>query len=318
VHSRNAGESHTTGRPEPYATGWLASLRDFSPFAFASPALEQKYQDYQSDHVGSHVAIMCWLVGGLWGAVLIQASQLSINYPRAWVFYIPIVFCMSIGLFSTFSPAMLRKHWQACSLAINVMQMLFLDEGYSFTLMIRTGSGRPQDGTLLHMEFSRSGSSIFFALGLPLSLPAWGLVQMVLFATPNFSLAGTRQDGWGAQCLPVPSLLWTALHSTCVSYLGPQAHMPESAWCRVRVVFWRIQMEVMGAVVGVLRDVAWRRFFLKGHTHLIGQAGAARAAAWPFGSRRTAMTCVSLAVGLFGLDVMAVDFWVSAIARSVR
>jgi hypothetical protein len=93
-------------------------------------------------------------------------------------------------------------------------------------------------------------------------------------------------------------------------------HVSKVAMCRAGVVFWKVQTEMMGAVVCVLRDVSWRCSFLKAHGHLMGHNGAARAAVWPFGSPRTALTCTSLLVWLVFVNVMAVDFWISGIVGS--
>jgi hypothetical protein len=83
--------------------------------------------------------------------------------------------------------------------------------------------------------------------------------------------------------------------------------------CRVGIVFYKVQAKIAGAVIGVLRDVVGRRSFLRVHPHLLDRDGTPRATAWPFGSPRTAVTCVCLVVWLALLDVVALDFWVSSI-----
>jgi hypothetical protein len=310
--------THETVEQKGSLSQWMARLRDFSPFAFASPALEQQYQDYQSAHVGSHVGTMCWLLGIMWAGIRMLALHRTINYPRAWMFNIPVAVCMAVGVFGKYAPALFRNHWHMCAWAITATQALLYDEAYTFLLTLRRGSGRLRGGSLLQLDFTRFLTSLLLAVGCPLSLPAWGFVQAVTFATPNFSLPGKSAISWGAQCLPVPWFVFSALQGIVIAYSGPGAILPEFAWCRVRIVFWRVQMEVLAAVVGVLRDVAWRRSFLRDHPHLIGHNGAARAAVWPFGSNRTLVTCVGLVMWLLSIDIMAVDFWVSAIIHGVK
>jgi hypothetical protein len=156
----------------------------------------------------------------------------------------------------------------------------------------------------------------FFAVGTPLSLPAWAVTQAILFLTPGLSLAGKCERVRGSECQFIPWPVFVALRSVVIAYSGSEGHVSDPAWCQVCVVFWKVQMEMKGAVFRVLRDVAWRCAFLRGHLHLIGPNRAARAAAWPFGSPRTVLTCVGIIVCLVGVDVAAVDSWVWAIARS--
>jgi hypothetical protein len=296
----------------------LARLRDYSPFAFACPALEQKYQDYQSDHVESHVGTMCWLLAVGWAAMRILVWHQSLDYPRAWLVTLPFALCSGIGIFSRFAPVTFRRHWQACSFAISAACVLMDDEGNTFMLAHRTANGRLHPGMLLELEFYRLLAFGFFAMGTPLSLPAWGVTQAILFLTPGLSLASKCERIRGSECTCqfIPWPLLAALQGLVIAYSSSEGRMSEPAWCQVCVVFWKVQMEMMGAVFRVLRDVAWRRAFLRGHPHLIGPNGAARAAAWPFGSPRTIVTCAALIFCLVAVDVRAVEFWVWAIVRN--
>jgi hypothetical protein len=315
-HVPLAGMPQASGGPGGQLCAWLARLRDFSPFAFASPALEQKYQDYQSDHVGSHVGTMCWLLAVTWAALRIFAWHQSVDYPRSWLFTLPLALCIGIGFFNSFAPVTFRRHWQACSFAIIVTHVLMDDEMHTFMLAHRTASGRLHPGTLFELELYRLLSFGFFATGTPLSLPAWGVVQAILFLTPGLSLPGKCERFRGSEREFIPWPVFGALRSLVIAYSGSGPRVSEPASCQVCIIFWRVQIEMMGAVFRVWRDVAWRRAFLRVHTQLIGPNGVARAAAWPFGSPRTIVTCAAIIVCLVAVDVTAVDFWVWAIARS--
>jgi hypothetical protein len=305
-----------SGGPGGQLSGWLAHLRDFSPFAFACPALEKKYQGYQSDHVGSHVGTMCWLLAVTWAAMRIIVWRQSLDYPRPWLLTLPFAFCAGITIFSRFAPVTFRRHWQAFSFSISALCVLLDNEGNTFMLAHRTASGRLHPGILLELQCYRLLAFGFLAMGTPLSLPAWGVNQAILFLTPRLGLAGKCERVRGSECQFIPWPVFTALRSLVIAYSGSEGRVSEPAWCQVCIVFWKVQMEMMGAVFRVLRDVAWRRAFLRGHPHLIGPNGAARAAAWPFGSPRTVVTCAGIIVCLVSVDIAAVDFWVWAIARS--
>ena len=64
---------------------------------------------------------------------------------------------------------------------------------------------------------------------------------------------------------------------------------------------------MLKGVGGLLRDVWWRREFLRTHPHLMGPDGAAQAASWPLGSARMILSCLCLVAGFAVWDVMAVD-----------
>jgi hypothetical protein len=295
----------------------IAHLRDFSPFAFASPALEKQYQDYQSAHVGSHVGIACWLLGLIWIGLNLIRWHHSLDYPRLWLISaFPVALCFSVGCFSSFFPALFRRHWQACAFAIITLQMLLDDKVHVLVLLVQAANGKQPSGTLIGSEFHRLLSFMFFAVGFPLSVPAWGLAHVALLVTADYLSAGRRQCVAESMSFPWP--VSSALESTIIAYLGQGAYVTDPTRCQVWVMFWRIQGEVMGGVVGVLRDVAWRRSFLRAHPDLIGHDGAARAAAWPFGSPRTLIPCAGLVISLFYVEAVALDFRVSAILRSDR
>jgi hypothetical protein len=296
-------------------SGWLACLRDFSPFAFACPVLEKQYQEYQSAHVVSHMGTMCWLLCFMWAAGITFTWHKCVDFPHAPLL---LALCVVIAFFRYCAPVMFRRHWHLCSFIITVAHLLMYDTMHTTALALRmqSASGRLHDGTLLELELPRILTSFLFAMGLPLSLPPWLAAQMLMFATQNFTLAGKCESIEGLQRVFVPWPVSSALYSLTVAYSGVNDRLPESARCRVGMVFWRVQMEGTGAVFGVLRDIAWRRSFLTSHPHLIGQDGVARAAAWPLESPRTLMTCMSLVLSLVVLNIMAIDFWVSAVVHS--
>jgi hypothetical protein len=121
----------------------IARVRDLSPFAFASPALEKQYQDYQSAHVGSHVGIACWLLGLIWIGLNLIGWHQSIDYPRLWLISaFPIALCFSGGCVSSFFSALFRGHWQACCFAIITLQMLLDDKVHVFVLLVEAAARR--------------------------------------------------------------------------------------------------------------------------------------------------------------------------------
>lgn len=315
---RLAGEQLAGSGPLAVLSGWLVTPRDFSPFAFACPALEQKYQEYQSARVGSHVGIACCLLGILWVFVANLGWHRSLFVvPRLWLFSLPVIVCFAVSCFSSYAPGLFRRNWQASSFATITMHMLLDDEVHISVLALDAANGKQPGGTLLGCEFHRLILFVFFALGVPLSLPAWGLAHMALWVTADYGLAPRRQCIRGVEC---PSMAWLVSNvlrrimsnvqrSIIVTYPRQGTH---AVFCEVWVMFWRLQAKVIGGVVGVLRDVAWRCSFLRSHLHLIGPDGAARAAAWPFGSPCTTVTCLALLLCLLYVEVMAFSFRVSA------
>jgi hypothetical protein len=314
----HAGATQPDGGPTGlmgHVSKWLAAIRDYSPFAFASLDLEQQYQAYQNSHVGGHVGTMCWSLGVWAGVINLLAWHKSIPYARLWLLSFPMVFCLGFGFFSHYSPAAFRSHWQICSFIVTCLLLLLDNDLNSFTLTHHITSGKLHAGTLLELEFYRMLAFIFYAFGFPLSLPAWAAAQVPLFIQ-NFTSPSKYNNFQDLVCPSIPWPVSTFLEGVLPSFVGYGANLPKVARCQMGLVFWKVQTEMLAAIYVVLRDVSWRRSFLKAHPHLIGPNGAARAAAWPFGSPRTAVTCVALVVGFIYVDIIAIDIWVSRLAHS--
>jgi hypothetical protein len=292
----------------------MALLRDFSPFAFGSPELEQQYQSYQSAHMGTHVGNMSWSLGASVAVIIILAWKLSMDYPRVWWFNLPV--CWGIGLFSTYAPVMFREHWQMFSLIIRTVLTLMDNAVHTFVLTQHVVRGKLHAWTLLELEFYRLLAFMFFAFAFPLSLPAWAVGQVPLYLTRGYILAGKYQNFQNLECPPIPWPVSAFFHSIVSAFLGPGANVSKVARCQVGIVFWKVQAEMLAAVVHLLREVAWRRSFLRAHPHLTGQNDTTRPAAWPFGSPGAVGICISVLAWIISLDVMAVDFWVSGIVGS--
>jgi hypothetical protein len=244
------------------------------------------------------------------------AWSYSIDLPRSNLLVLTIVVCLAAGILCRFFPAAFGVHWRTYCFAMRVMLVLIDNDVHTFALMCRLASGKLHAWTLVELEAGRLFGFTFFASIFPISLPAWGLAQVPLNLTQAFSSASKYHHFQGLQCQYIPWPVATFMHSISRAFLEHGVDVSDVARCRVGVVFWKVQTEMMGAICGILRDVASRRSFLRAHPHLIGNNGAARAAAWPFGCPSTVVTSVSLVIWLGFLNVMAVDFWVSAIVGS--
>jgi hypothetical protein len=309
----DAAATRAATGPLGHISNGLACLQNVSPFAFANPGLEKQYQTYQSAYMGSHVGTMCWSMALSVAVIVFFAWRQSMDDFHVWRLTIPIALCLGGGFFSRYAPGTFRKHWQTCCFVIRTVLVVLDNDIHTFCVSQHIPSGKLPSRTLLEHEFYRLLSFTFFAVGFPLSLPAWGFAHIPLFFTPAFSLAAKYQSFKEFECPPIPWPVTVFMHSMVTTFAGNGPHVSRVAMCRVGVVFWKVQTEMMGALNCVLIDVAWRRAFLRAHPHLLGHSGAARADVWPFGSPRTALTCTYLLVWLIFIDVMAVDIWVSGI-----
>ncbi len=297
-------------------SNWVACMHDFSPFAFASTQLERQYHRYQSAHAPSHIGPMCWVQAASLALIILFAWHNSIDIPRLWLFKLAMAVCVGAGVLSHYSPAMFGVHWRTCCFLIRTALMVIDNDTNTFVLTRDLASGKLHAGLLVQLEAFRLVAFIFLATAFPISLPAAGFALLPVFLSQGFSSASKYQDFQGLHCQSIPGAVTTFGQSILLAHLGQGVEMSRVVKCQVGLVFWKVQTEMIGAVFGVLRDIASRRFFLRAHPQLIGQTGAACTAAWPLGSSSTVSTCISLMLWLTCLDVMAVNFWVSGIVGS--
>eukprot|EP00884_Botryococcus_braunii_P018816 jgi/Botrbrau1/5618/Bobra.55_1s0007.1 len=257
----------------------MDAVMKYSPFAFSSALLEERYLQYQSISMGSNFPLMILMVILFWTTALLRSTLSSIPADRLASIFAGGTLCAAVGLLSVRLRyrTLYQCSWPLYNFAIHLAHIPVFTAARTILIMLYDPGAaglcatRAQCAHQLLLLVPHFATGSMAALGIPLPLLLQITMQVtVLMASyrghfwicsaphPLAPLVLQHVLGLGA---PSPLPLPPAVPTGGLEY--PESPMEFMLGkCQANLAFWDMQAAMLAIVMSLLADIFGRWRFL--------------------------------------------------------